>query len=118
MLCLVVLFHGTAQSKGGDAQTQIILLNDSAAALEDTNPVLSKGLTQFADEKQKDWEDQNANKTQPLPTPLTDQRIKQLQDQVKLLKAAAHAVQSVYPLIFTNLIKMAKEIERTIDSEK
>ena len=56
VILLLVAFTGilnpsASQAKGGDKQDQIILLNDSAAALEDSNPGLSKNLTKFADQK-------------------------------------------------------------------
>ena len=103
-----------SQAKGGDDQAQIILLNDSAAALEDSNPGLSKSLTQFADEKEKEWEHKNASKD-TLPTPITDKNIHQWQEQIKLLKAAALAIQPTYPLISKSLLKMAKDINTAIE---
>ena len=106
-----------SQAKGGDDQDQIILLNDSAAALEDSNPGLSKMLTQFADEKEKEWEDKNANKNAPqVPLPIKYKT--QLQDRIKLLKAAALAIRPTYPLIAKGLDKMAKDMNKTIENEK
>ena len=114
----IITFNpGVSQAKGGDEQDQIILLNDSASALEDTNPDLSKSLTKFADEKEKEWEDKNANKD-ALPTPVTDKNIPQLQEQIKLLKAASLAMQPTYPLIAKSLNKMAEDINKTIEIEK
>lgn len=98
-----------AQAKGGDDQAQIILLNDSAAALEDSNPGLSKGLTKFADEKEKEWEDKNANQNGPQ-MPITDKNIAQWQYRIKLLRAAALAIGPTYPLIAKGLNKMANDI--------
>jgi hypothetical protein len=100
---------GVSQAKGGDDQDQIILLNDSAAALEDSNPGLSKGLTKFADEKEKEWEDKNANKNGPQ-RPVTGKNIPPLQYRIKLLRAAALAIAPTYPLIAKGLNKMANDI--------
>jgi len=108
---------GVSQAKGGDDQAQIILLNDSAAALEDSNPGLSKSLTKFAAEKEKEWEHKNADKN-ALPTPVTDKNIPLLQEQIKLLKAAALAIQPAYPLIAKSLLKMANDINTTIEINK
>ena len=105
----LVFNPGISQAKGGDDQNQIILLNDSAAALEDSNPGLSKSLTKFADEKEKEWEDKNANKKGPQ-RPITDKNIPQWQYRIKLLKAAALALQPTYPLIAQGLNKMANDI--------
>ncbi len=108
---------GVSQAKDANDQDQIILLNDSAAALEDSNPGLSKSLAKFADEKEKEWENKNAHKDAP-PTPVTDKNIPRLQEQIKLLKAAALAIQPTYPLIAQSLGKMARDMNRTIENEK
>jgi hypothetical protein len=113
---LVLLNSGAAQAKDSGDQDQIILLNDSAAALEDSDPGLSRELTRLADEQERVWEDKNANKPQ-LPIPVTDGRIKQLQDEIKLLKAAARAIQPNYPVIAQGLRKMAKDINRSMENE-
>ncbi len=113
----VVFNPCVSQAKGGDDQNQIILLNDSAAALEDSNPGLSKSLTKFADEKEKEWEYKNANKDAP-PTPVTDKNIKQSRERIKLLRAAALAIQPAYPLIAKSLRKMAKDFSETIENGK
>ncbi len=91
----LVFNPGVSQAKANNDQTQIILLNDSAAALEDSNPGLSKSLTKFADEKEK------------------GKAILPLQEQIKLLKAAALAIGPTYPLIAQGLEKMADGINRT-----
>ena len=114
MMTGVFLLPNQSQAKGGDEQDQIILLNDSAAALEDANPALSKGLTQFAEVKEKDWEEKNANKNE-LPTPMIDKNIKVIQDRISLLKAAAMAIDPTYPLIAKSLRKMANDLNRTIE---
>lgn len=114
-IVFVLVFNpGVSQAKGGDDQAQIILLNDSAAALEDSNPGLSKSLTKFADEKEKEWEYKNANKD-ASPISVTDKSIPTLQERIKLLKAAALAIQLTYPLIAQGLEKMADGINRTIE---
>ena len=113
---VLVFNSGVSQAKGGDEQDQIILLNDSAAALEDSNPVLSQSLSQFADDKEKDWENKKANKEVPV-TVVTDKNIKEFQKQIKLLKAAALAIGPTYPLIAKSLDKMANGINRTIENE-
>ncbi len=118
-LCSLVVFAlvfnlRVAQAKANDDQNQIILLNDSAAALEDSDPGLSKSLTQFADEKEKEWEHENANKD-AAPGPVTDKNLPQLKEQIKLLKAAALIIEPTYPLIAQGLKKMARDINKTIE---
>jgi hypothetical protein len=112
----VVVFNpGASQAKGDDDQDQVILLNDSAAALEDSNPDLSKSLTRFADEKEKEWEYKNANKDAP-PIPVTNKDIPQLQEQIKLLRSAALFIQPTYPLIAQSLRKWANGMNKTIET--
>lgn len=103
-----------SQAKADDGQNEIILLNDSAAALEDSSPDLSRKLTELADEKEKEWEYRSANKD-ALPAPVTDKDIPRLQDQIKLLKASVVLIQPTYPLIAQGLDKMARDINKTIE---
>ena len=114
----VIAFNPCAsEAKTDDEQNQIILLNDSAAALEESDPRLSKGLSQFADEKEKEWEAKQANKD-ALPAPVTDKELSVLRGRIQLLKEAAIAVKPSYPLIAKNLYKMAKDLNRTIENEE
>jgi len=117
-VAFVLVFNpGLLQAKANDDQEQIILLNDSAAALEDSNPGLSKSLTKFADEKEKVWDDKNANKSE-LPAPITDKTKAKLQERIVLLRTAAGRIEPTYPLIAKALNKMAKDMNRTIEIEK
>ncbi len=109
VLFALVFNPGVSQAKGGDDQNQIILLNDSAAALEDSNPGLAKSLAKFADEKEKEWEDKSANKN-GSQRPIIDKNILRMQYRIKLLKAAALALGPTYPLIAQGLNKMANDI--------
>jgi hypothetical protein len=114
----VIAFNPCAsQAKTDDDQAQIILLNDSAAALEESNPGLSKSLSQFADEKEKEWEAKEANKD-ALPTPVTDKELPLLRDRIKLLKESALAIKPAYPIIAKSLYKMAKDLNRIIENEQ
>ena len=116
LIPLSAFYTPNAQAKDSDDQTQIILLNDSAAALEDTNPDLSKRLTKFADEKEKLWENKNANKEE-LPEPITDKNIGKFKEQIKLLKQSAIAIKPTYPMIAKSLNKMAHDMNRKIEIE-
>jgi len=120
--CSLLLFTGAialcpcpSQAKADDDQAQIILLNDSAAALEDSDPGLSKSLTEFADEKEKVWESKSANKDAP-PIPVIEKDLPHLQDRIKLLNEAALAVKPDYPLISKNLYKMAHDLNRIVEN--
>ena len=118
LMTFVILFNPSILwAKGGDEQDQIVLLNDSASALEDVNPGLSKILTKLANEKEIDWENKNANKN-VLASVDNDKNSKQFKDQIKLLRSAAMAIQPTYPLIAKGLDQMAKDMDGVIKNEK
>ena len=114
---VVLLGPAMAQNKAGNDQGQIILLNDSAAALEDSNPDISKRLTEFADEKEKEWEKKDPN-ADTLPVVLTDKIKAQIQDRIKLLRSASDLIETTYPLIAKALKNMANGMNRAIELEK
>ena len=114
---VIIFYPGHVQAKDGDEQSQIILLNDAASALEDINPGFSKSLTKLADDKEKEWNAKNSNKNVPSNS-LADKNNTKSQEQIELLKAAALAIQPTYPLIAEGLDKMAKDMDRTIEIEK
>ncbi len=94
-----------SQAKADDDQSQIILLNDSAAALEDSNPGLSKSLAEYADQKEMVLEHKSA-----------DINLNSLQSRIKVLNDAALALKTDYPSISRNLYKMAKGLNRTVEN--
>jgi hypothetical protein len=109
IVLLLAMVFGAWPSFAKEAeQDKIILLNDAACALEDSNPVLSKTIAQLAEEQEKEWEYTTANKN---PSPVFDKNIPSLNEQIKDLKAAAFAITPVYPLIAKALDNMAKEME-------
>lgn len=105
-------------AKASGDQDQIILLNDSAAAIEDSNPELSKSLTVFANQKEKEWEANKAANKDALPSPVTYKEIPKMKKQIRILKEAAIEMQNDYPLIAKGLNKMAKDIEDKIKNGK
>ena len=113
----VVFVPCVSQAKTDEDQNQIILLNDAASAVEDSNPELSKELAKFADEKEKEWEYKSANKN-ALPTPVTVKNFPQLKYQIKLLKEAAITIKPTYPIIAKSLYKMAHDLNRIIENEE
>ena len=105
MLAMVVSFSGVALAEKGYGEckgckadkeasgAQIIVLRDSAAALQASNPTLAKGLSDLADkkagdmQKSQDWKDQHATK-------------------VKLLQDSSSALQTSNPALAKELKKM------------
>ena len=118
-LCSVLvglsLLGGPAHAKGADEQAQIILLNDSASALEDSNPGLSRELAQFADEKEKAWEASRKDKSTP---PLVPTKNALWMARLKLLRDAAHDMEPTYPVMAKSLTKMAANVQAQLDAAK
>ena len=71
-------------------------------------------MTKFADQKENEWERSNANKDQ-LPDPVTSKELPQIQEHIKLLNAAALAIEPSYPLIAKALKRMARDLNKTIE---
>ncbi len=111
---MVILGPGLSEANSDNGQDQIILLNDSASALEDSDPGLSKSLAKLADEKEKEWEYKSVNKNAP-PALVTHA---QLQYRIKILKEAALEIKPTYPLIAQSLDKMAGELNRIIEKKQ
>lgn len=106
LLAMVVSFAGVAFAEMGygackgcmsdkeAAGAQIVVLRDSAAALQTSNPALAKGLSDLADKKAaemqkwQDWKDQHAAK-------------------VKLLQDSSSALQTTNPALAKELQKMS-----------
>ena len=120
MLAMVVSFSGAALAETGygackgckadkeASGAQIIVLKDSAAALQASNPTLAKGLSDLADKKAtdmqkwQDWKDQHAAK-------------------VKLLQDSASALQTSNPALAKELKKMSEKkhhMEKDEDEEE
>jgi len=95
--------------KEADDRGQIILLNDSAVVLEDSNPQMAKDLVQFADEKEKALEVKNTGQDEPAALP-AEVVGKQQTDRAKLLRDSAAILQAAYPEIAKGLMKMAGPI--------
>jgi len=108
---IFVLLASVSLAKGGDQRGQIILLNDSAAALEDSHPRMAEELVLFANEKEKELADKSAGQDEPPAS--KEEVIKKPQtDRIKLLRESAAIIQSTYPQIAKGLIKMADEISQ------
>ena len=103
----VLLFPSVSWPKEADQRGQIILLNDSAALLEDSNSRMAEDLTQFANEKEKAVEHKNVPQDE---APVLKEEVikKQQTDRIKLLRDSAAMLQATYPEIAKGLIKMAE----------
>jgi len=107
---LIFLLSATVGfAKTDNDQNEIILLNDLAAALEDSNPQLSKNLSEFAEEREKQWDDRTAHPIDPSAA-LSPEEIVQIRQQLKLLNEALPQIKSTYPLIALGLKRMIKEL--------
>ncbi len=113
---MMALLSSVSLAKGGDEVAQIVILNDSAAALEESNPKLAKSLTEFADQKEKELEDIKSGNQEQID--LSEQDIKKRhEDHIKLLNSSAAALQPTYPEIAKGLSKMADDITKMIEKK-
>ena len=117
LIAIANIVPSFAEAKGGDEQSQIILLNDSASALEDSDPILSKKLSVLADLKQKQWEYHNSHKDAP-PDIITDKERLVFREEIKVLTSAAGIIQPTYPSIARDLTRMIKDIKRSMEIDK
>ena len=117
LVAMVVLFSSASWAKVPDERGQVILLNDSAAALEESNPRMAKDLTQFADEKENALE--NNNDGQDAPSAPGEEEVKKQQSaRIKLLRNSAAILQQLYPEIAKNLVAMADDMAKSAVAEK
>lgn len=106
---VLAVLASVSWAKEADHRGEIILLNDSAAALEDSNPRMAEELTKFADEKEKALENKNADE----PAVSKEEAIKKPQtDRIRLLRDSALLIQPTYPQIAKGLIKMADDMDK------
>lgn len=92
---------------------KVKLLQDSAAALAQSNPALSKGLTDYANaelkEKQEKKEGEGKAEEQMEATRAA---------HIKLLRDAAAALQATHPDLAADLTKMADKHEKKMKDEE
>ncbi len=113
---MIVPLSSLSFAKPGDETSQIILLNDSAAALQESNPELSTGLTKFANEKEKELEDKNTGKQEPVG--LKEEEIKKHdEDHIKLLRDSAAVLRQFYPEIAKRLVQMADDMTKVMEKK-
>ncbi len=113
---MIVLLSSVSFAKPGDETAQIILLYDSAAALQESNPELSTILTKFANEEEKKLEDKNAGKREQVGLK-EEERKKHHEDHIKLLRDSATVLQQFYPEIAKRLAQMADDITKVIEKK-
>ena len=108
MLAMVVSFSGVALAEMGygackgckadkeASGAQIIVLRDSAAALQASNPTLAKGLSDLADKKAAEMQKWQDGKDQHAA-------------KVKLLQDSSSALQTSNPALAKELQKMSEK---------
>jgi len=85
---------GTTKAQGRH-EAKIKLLQDSAAALQKTNPDLAKGLTDYADKEAKELQEWKSNKESH-------------EAKIKLLQDSAAALQKTNPDLAKGLLEKAE----------
>ncbi|MBF0511752.1 MAG: hypothetical protein HQL13_05410 [Candidatus Omnitrophica bacterium] len=103
-------FPGVSWAKDLKSQEQIILLNDAAAALEDSDPEISQTLSQWAQELDNKWQDPKSNKD--VESIFMDPNKDRLKTRIQLLKTAAKKIENTYPLIAKSLNQMEENLRK------
>ena len=116
MGAMIVLLSAVSFAKEGVDTDKIVLLYDSAYALQASNPKLAKDMIKFADEKEKKLENSKAGKQeQTVPK---EQDIKKLnEDHIKLLRDSAALILQSYPEIAKGLTQMADNITKAVEKK-
>ncbi len=102
----MVLLSSVSYAKQGHEQEKIKLLNDSAAALQVSNPWLAASLTKYANDEAQEVKEKNEGKKE-LESAKEEEMKKHREEHIKLLRDAAAALQVSHPDLTTSLTKMA-----------
>jgi hypothetical protein len=106
----VLFFLSRASFAQGDKEAKIKVLQDSAAALAQSNPDLSKGLTDLANEETNE---KTEGKKTPVAKDSPEWKAKH-DARVKLFQDSAAALQAAHPDLASSLLKMAERKHKKI----
>jgi len=112
----MVLLSSVSYAKEGHGQEKIKLLNDSAAALQVSNPWLAASLTKYANDEAQEVKEKNEGKKE-LEGAKEEEMKKHREEHIKLLRDAAAALQVSHPDLAQRLTKMADRHAKMIKKE-
>jgi hypothetical protein len=103
---VMILLSSVSFADKGHEQEKIKLLNDSAAALQASNPILAASLTTYANDEANEAKEKAEGKKE-LEGAKEDAMKMHREDHIKLLRDAAVALQVSKPDLSASLTKMA-----------
>jgi len=124
----IVLLSSVSFADEAQNQAKIKLLNDSAAALAQSNPGLAASLTKFATQEAAEKEEKNEgkegaekadkNEEKKEPEGLKEEgKKKEHAEYIKLLRDSAAALKQMYPELTLSLMAMADRSEKKMMKE-
>ena len=111
----MVLLSAASFAKQGHEQEKIKLLNDSAAALQVSNPALADSLSKYANDEAQEVKEKKEGKKQMEGAEETMKMRRA--ERIKLLRDAAAALTASNPKLTERLTKMADRHEKMMKKE-
>ena len=112
----VVLLSAVSFADGAKEKDKVKFLNDSAVALQQSNPGLSAALTKFANEEANEIKTEKTEKNE-LEGKAEQEKIAERQAHVKLLRDSAGALQKSNPELAQRLAQMADHSAKKMEKE-
>ncbi len=113
----VVLLSSVSFADGGKEKDQVKALNDSAIALQQSNPTLSAALIKFANEETNEIKSEKNEKNE-LEGKAEQAKIAEREAHIKLLKDSALALQKSNPELAQRLTKMADHSAKWMEKKE
>ena len=113
----IVLLSSVSFADGGKEKDQVKALNDSAIALQQSNPTLSAALTKFANEEANEIKSEKNEKNE-LEGKAEQAKIAEREAHIKLLKDSALALQKSNPELAQRLTKMADHSAKWMEKKE
>ncbi len=116
----VALLSGVSSAEMGSGagkahhQAQVKLLQDSAAALQTSNPDLAKKLSAWATDEMNEKEEKGHEEMEGKAEKKSDE---EHQARLKLLKDSAAALQASHPDLAKDLTKKANKMEKAVKKD-
>ncbi len=113
----VVLLSAVSFADGVKEKDKVKLLNDSAVALQQSNPSLSAALTKFADDEANEMKSEKTEKNE-LEGKAEQEKLGEREAHIKLLRDSALALQKSNPELAQRLTRMADHSAKRMEKKE
>ena len=113
----VVLLSSVSFADGGKEKDQVKALNDSAIALQQSNPTLSAALIKYANEEANEIKSEKNEKNE-LEGKAEQKNLAEREAHIKILKDSALALQKSNPELAQRLTKMAEHSSKWMEKKE